>query len=99
VPLDARPHQALLSGVFRYAGRQGVLDSPNPMREVEIPRAYPAGETRAYTLEEEVRMLAILPEPAATIVAVAAFTGARKGEIRGFLWQSYDGYTIDIKQP
>jgi Phage integrase family len=31
-----------LSGVFRYAGRQGVLDSPNPMREVEIPRARPA---------------------------------------------------------
>ena len=87
-----------LSGVFRYARRQGVLDSPNPMREVEIPRARPAGETRAYTLEEEVRMLAILPEPAATIVAVAAFTGARKGEIRGFLWQSYDGYTIDVKQ-
>lgn len=44
-----------LSGVFRYAGRQGVLDSPNPMREVEIPRARPAGETHAYTLEEEVR--------------------------------------------
>jgi len=49
---------------------------------VEIPRARPGGETHAYTLEEEVRMLAILPEPAATIVAVAAFTGARKGEIR-----------------
>jgi integrase len=40
-------------------------------------------------------MLAILPEPAATMVAVAAFTGARKGEIRGFLWQDYDGYTIE----
>jgi integrase len=87
-----------LSGVFRYAQRQGVLDSPNPMREVEIPRARPAGETHAYTLEEEVRMLAILPEPAATIVAVAAFTGARKGEIRGFLWEGYDGYTIEVKQ-
>ncbi len=87
-----------LGGAFRYARRQGVLDSPNPMREVEIPRARPAGETHAYSLEEEVQMLAILPEPAATIVAVAAFTGARKGEIRGFLWQSYDGYTIEVKQ-
>jgi hypothetical protein len=29
-------------------------------------------------------MLAILPEPAATVVAMATFTGARKGEIRGF---------------
>jgi len=87
-----------LSGVFRYARRQGVLDSPNPMREVEIPRARPAGETHAYTLEEEVQMLAILPEPAATIVAVAAFTGARKGEIRGFLWEGYDGHAIEVKQ-
>jgi integrase len=87
-----------LGGAFRYARRQGLLDSPNPMRDVEIPKARPAGETHAYSLEEEVRMLAILPEPAATIVAVAAFTGARKGEIRGFLWENYDGYTIEVKQ-
>ena len=87
-----------LGGAFRYARRQGVLDSPNPMREVEIPRARPSGETHAYSLEEEVRMLAILPEPAATIVAVAAFTGARKGEIRGFVWDGYDGDTIEVKQ-
>jgi integrase len=87
-----------LGGAFRYARRQGVLDSPNPMRDVEIPKARPAGETHAYSLEEEVRMLAVLPEPVATIVAVAAFTGARKGEIRGFLWEGYDGYTIEVKQ-
>ena len=27
-----------LGGAFRHARRQGVLDSPNPVREVEIPR-------------------------------------------------------------
>ena len=43
-------------------------------------------------------MLAILPEPGATTVAVAAFTGARKGEIRGFVWHGYDGDTIEVKQ-
>jgi integrase len=43
-------------------------------------------------------MLAILPEPAATVIAVAAFTGARKGEIRGFLWDNYDGYVIEVKR-
>jgi integrase len=86
-----------LSGVFRYARRQGVLDNANPIREVEIPKARPAGETRAYSLEEEVRMLGILPEPAATAVAVAAFTGARKGEIRGFLWEDYDESAIMVK--
>jgi hypothetical protein len=42
-------------------------------------------------LEEELKMLAVLPEPAATVVATASFTGARKGELRGLLWQNYDG--------
>jgi len=87
-----------LSGAFRYARRQGVLENPNPMHDVEIPKARPAGETYAYSLEEEGRMLAILPEPAATVVATAAFTGARKGEIRGFTWQNYDGSEIRVEK-
>ena len=87
-----------LSGVFRYARRQGVLNNPNPMHDVEIPRARPAGETYAYSLEEENQMLAILPEPAATIVATAAFTGARKGELRGLTWENYDGSELRVMQ-
>jgi integrase len=43
-------------------------------------------------------MLTVLPGPAATIVAAAAFTGARKGEVRGFLWENYDGEQIYISQ-
>ena len=43
-------------------------------------------------------MLTILPEPVATIVAVAVFTGARRGEICGFVWDGYDGETINVKQ-
>jgi integrase len=85
-----------LSGVFRYARRQGVLNSPNPMHDVEIPKGRPAGETYAYSLEEEALMLTVLPEPAATVVATAAFTGARKGELRGFLWENYDGSEIRV---
>jgi integrase len=87
-----------LSGAFRYARRQGVLENPNPIHDVEIPRARPAGDTYAYSLEEELHMLAILPEPAATVVAVAAFTGARKGEIRGFSWEDYDGSEIRVEK-
>jgi hypothetical protein len=60
-----------LSGAFRYARRQGVLDNANPMHDVEIPKARPAGETYAYSLEEEAQMLTILPEPTATVVATA----------------------------
>jgi integrase len=85
-----------LSGVFRYARRKGVLNNPNPMHDVEIPKARPAGETYAYSLEQEMRMLAILPEPAATVVATAVFTGARKGELRAFLWENYDGFEIRV---
>jgi integrase len=58
----------------------------------------PPGETHAYSLEAIMLMLTVLPEPTATIVAAAAFTGARKGEVRGFLWENYDGEQIYISQ-
>ena len=90
--------KAFLSGVFRHAKRLGVIRSENPMRDVLIPNARTAGDTHAYLLEEIWQMLNILPEPAATIVAAAAFTGVRKGELRGFLWENYDGEQIRISQ-
>jgi integrase len=90
--------KAFLSGVFRHAKRLGVIHSENPMRDVLIPKARTAGDTHAYLLEEIWQILAILPEPASTIVAAAAFTGARKGELRGFLWEHYDGEQIRISQ-
>lgn len=90
--------KALLSGIFRYAKRQGVINSENPMRDVVLPKGKPPGETHAYSLEEVAQMLNVLPEPAATIVAAAAFTGARKGEVRGFRWENYDGEQIRISQ-
>lgn len=43
-------------------------------------------------------MLSVLPEPAGTIIAVAAYTGVRKGELRGFLWENYDGEQVLISQ-
>jgi integrase len=90
--------KAFLSGIFRYAKRQGVINFENPMRDVVLPKGAPAGETYAYSLDEITQMLDVLPEPAATIVAVAAFTGVRKGELRGFLWENYDGEQILISQ-
>ena len=90
--------KAFLSGIFRYAKRQGVINLENPMRDVVLPKGKPAGETYAYSLEEIIRMLNVLPEPAATIVAVAAFIGVRKGELRGLLWENYDGEQVLISQ-
>jgi integrase len=90
--------KAFLSGVFRYAKRRGVLNSENPVPDVVLPQGKAPADTHAYSLEEIHQMLKVLPEPAATVVAAAAFTGARKGEIRGFLWEKYDGEELHISQ-
>lgn len=82
--------KSFLSGVFRIAIQLDYFPSDrNPMQQTTIPRARPKEETYAYSLEEIDSMLAVLPEPAATIVAVAAYTGARRGEIRGMRWEKY----------
>ena len=91
--------KSFLSGAFRYARRQGILNTgENPMRDVVVPKARPGNETHAYSLEDILKMLVVVPEPAATALATAAFTGARRGEIRGMLWENYGGEQIRITQ-
>jgi integrase len=78
-----------LSGVFRFAAQQDYREG-NPVKLAEIPAFATAGsEGSAYTLDEINLMLNVLPEPAATVVAVAAYTGLRLGEIRGLRWEGY----------
>jgi integrase len=43
----------------------------------------------AYSLEEVQSLLALLPEPAATAFAVAAFMGLRIGELEALRWEDY----------
>ena len=81
--------KSFLSGVFRLAIQQGYYDGSNPMRETSIPAARRSDETYAYSLTEELTMIQAVPEPAATMLAVGAFTGARRGEIRGMAWENY----------
>ncbi|SRR6266498_661726 len=88
--------RSLLSGVFKHAIQQGYLNGPNPIREVGIPKAPESKETFAYSLEEELRMLLYLPQPAYTIVALAAFSGFRRSELAGELWENYDGTELKV---
>jgi len=81
--------KSFLSGVFKFAKRQGVLDGPNPIQDVSIPSAKAPGDTHAYSLEDIGKMMADLPELAKTVVAAAAFTGLRKAELRGLRWEDY----------
>jgi integrase len=80
-----------LSGVFRHAAQQGYFDGASPVKLAEIPAFAPSGaDTKPYSLEEVAAMLRVLPEPSATAVATAAFTGLRLGELRGLTWDSYE---------
>ena len=81
----------LLSGAFRFAIKQGYLPrgTSNPVSFAETP-VIPDFDGRAYSLEEVALMLSVLLEPARTVVAVAAFTGLKAGEIRGLTWDAYN---------
>jgi integrase len=86
----------LLSLMFDEALRLGCADAAkgNPARLIKIPRAPEGDETHSYGLREVETMLAVLPEPAATVCAVAAFAGLRRAELRGVRWEDYDGAQI-----
>jgi len=79
-----------LSGAFRHAAQQGYFDGVNPVTLSEIPAFAPKGkEGKAYSMEDIGLMLRVLPEPAATVVATAAYTGLRLGELYGLTWADY----------
>jgi integrase len=57
-----------------------------------------AAETYAYSLEEVRRILAVLEEPARTVVLTAALTGLRKGEISGLRWADFNGRELAVNR-
>lgn len=81
--------KSFLSGIFRLADQQGYYDGASPVRETSLPQVRQADETHAYSLEEVLTMIDAVPEPASTLIAAAAFTGARRGELRGMFWENY----------
>jgi len=88
--------KAFLSSVFTYARQEDVLRGANPMQGVKAEGRRYKPERSAYTLEDIHTMLSKLEEPARTVVAVAAFTGLRKSEIRGLRWEDYTGDEIQV---
>lgn len=90
----------LLSLIFDEAERLELLPrgAGNPAKLVRLPDAPDDGETHAYSLLEIETMLAVIPEPAATICAVAAFTGLRRSELRGLRWEDYNGQQLMVNR-
>jgi integrase len=90
--------KALLSVIFTFAKRSGVVDGMNPAKDAGIPRAAVASEpTHAYTAEEVFAMLNALEGVAKTAVALMYFCGLRPGEARAARWDDYDGKTLCIR--
>src|SRR5258708_32500095 len=91
--------KAFLSGAFKQAKKLGILDGLNPIQDTSIPNVpEPEADTYAYSLAEIKSMLAVLPEPARTIILTAAFTGLRKSELRGLTCASFDGAELRVKR-
>jgi integrase len=84
-----------LSGAFRYAVRTDAVDR-NTVREAVVPAGKPAGETHAYTLDEIQNMLAVLGEPARTVVLTCALTGMRMSEVKGLRWEDFTGSELRV---
>jgi integrase len=76
--------------VFDHAKNVGAFPDhyENPFFRVKIPKTkYVSQPTRYATLDSVLNMIDVLAEPAATVVAVAAFAGLRKSEIQGLKWE------------
>jgi integrase len=90
--------KAFWSGAFKQAKRLGILDGLNPIQDVSVPRVPETEEdTYAYSLPEIKAMLAMLNEPAHTVVLTAALTGLRKSELRGLTWGDLDGNELTVR--
>ncbi|MGA2690206.1 MAG: hypothetical protein ABSE85_19260 [Candidatus Korobacteraceae bacterium] len=91
--------KTFLSAVFKLAKQQGYYMGENPVRDTATsPKATAPQETYAYDLNEIQQMLSVMPEPAATIFAVAAFTGLRRGELQGLRWEDYEDGQIRVSR-
>jgi integrase len=93
--------KSFLSGTFRHAKEEGILDGENPVRDVKIRKSDNEPKSKrasmpVYLLQEISDLLACLGEPERTIVATFALTGMRYAEVRGLKWSDYDGESLAV---
>ena len=91
--------KSVISGIFTLAKQQDYFQGENPTRDAAVnAKAAEPQETYAYSLDEIQTILSLLPEPAATAFAVAAFMGLRHGEIQGLLWENYQNGELFVSR-
>ena len=87
----------VLSSILRSAVQYGFLVT-NPVEGLRLPRAKRGKLSKPFIRPEQFSVLiAVIPEPYATMVYVAVFTGLRVSELAALRWRNVheDSITID----
>lgn len=101
--------KSFMSAVFNEAIRLGLRDDDkNPVASdkhgnggirIRCAKSMKGkGDTFAYSLDDIREILDALSEPSKILMAVAAYTGLRRGEIVGLRWEDYDGKVIWVRR-
>lgn len=100
--------KSFMSAVFNEAIRAGLRkDDKNPVAsdkhgnggiKIRGVKGRGKGETFAYSLDDIRAILDALTEPSRVLMAVAAYTGLRRGEIVGLQWSDYEGDVIWVRR-
>jgi integrase len=88
--------------VFNFAAQTGAFnyELKNPFFKTTIPKTpqHRSEPTRVATLDQVLDMIDALKEPAATVVALAAFSGLRKSEIQALRWEDLRDNELHVQR-
>lgn len=87
----------VLSAVLRTAVDYGRLGS-NPAEKIRLKRRKLTRQKPFLRVEQFHSLLILIPEPYATMVYVAVFTGLRVSELAGLLWRNVHADSITVEQ-
>lgn len=91
--------KSVISAIFTLAKQLGFFQQENPAWETAInPSAVAPSEQYAYDLDEIQQIISLLPEPAATIFATAAYSGLRHGELMGLEWPDWRDGELHVER-
>jgi integrase len=87
----------VLSALLRTAVEYGRL-STNPAEKIRLKKRKLTKAKPFIWVEQFYALLALIPEPYATMVYVAVFTGLRVSELAGLAWRNIHADSISIEQ-
>jgi integrase len=87
-----------LSGVFRFASREGHHEGLNPLLDVTVPGRAKKFEGHAYTITEFERMMDDIEDQLAReVIGLMFLTGLRQSEARALRWSDWDEQALTLK--